>query len=358
MSLSIGIIGLPNVGKSTLFKALTKKQVNISAYPFCTINPNIGVIEVPDERLDKLAEVLKPKEIIPATIKFIDIAGLVKNAHQGEGLGNQFLSHIREVAAICHLVRIFQDEKVSHLTEKIGPKEDVEIVNLELIFADLDTTEKKLETLKKKVKTDQSKTILQNIAVLEKIKTGLEKGKMVYELGLTEEEKELIKELNLLTLKPVLYVLNIDELQIGKEIKYQLPFINYLPICAKLESELADLPALEAQEYIKELNLKTSGLDQFIKDCYGLLDLITFFTCQNDILQAWTLPEGNVIIKAAAKIHTDFAQGFIKADVINWQKFVEAGSEHKAYAKGWIRTEGKDYLVKDGDVIRFKFKAS
>jgi GTP-binding protein YchF len=351
MSFSIGIVGLPNVGKSTLFKSLTKKQVDISAYPFCTINPNVGVVKVPDQRLDKLAKVLKPKEVISTTIEFVDIAGLIKNAHQGEGLGNQFLSHIREVDAICHLVRAFEDEKVSRpeakvdyrLKPELQAKEDIETVNLELIFADLAVIEKQLEKLKKEAKQKLNKEASKILTVIEKIKTCLENGRMALQAELAEEEKKLIKDLSLLTLKPMLYVWNVDENQIPNS-KFQIP------INAKLEAELADL----SLEEIKELGFEASGLDQLIKVSCQLLNLITFFTCQNNILQAWTLKTGGSIIEAAGRIHTDFAEGFIKAEVINWQKLVEAGSETEAHTKGWIRIEGRRYMVEDGDVIKIK----
>jgi hypothetical protein len=349
MSFSIGIIGLPNAGKSTLFKALTRKQVEISNYPFCTISPNVGVVKVPDERLEKLSQILKPKEVIPTVIEFVDIAGLIKDAHQGEGLGNQFLSHIRQVDAICHLVRIFEDEKVSHPPGEINPQKDIETINLELIFADLAALEKRLEKLKKEAKQEKKKAQLLEVA--EKIKSSLEKDQIADQLELNEEEKEIAKNLNLLTLKPVIYVLNVDEDQLSRGAIPQLPGLTYqLPICAKLEAEIADL----SPEEIKELNLKTTGLDQLIKISYQLLDLISFFTCQNNILQAWTLRKGSKIIEAASKIHTDFAKNFVRAEVIDWQKLVEAGSEIEAQARGWVRLEGRDSLVEDGQVIKIK----
>jgi GTP-binding protein YchF len=356
MSFSIGIVGLPNVGKSTLFKALTKKQVDIANFPFTTINPNVGVVKVPDERLDKLAEVLKPKEIIPTYIEFVDIAGLVKGAHLGEGLGNQFLSHIREVEAIAEVVRDFQDPNVVHVAGKIDPKTDMEVINLELIFADLKTVEKRLEEIKPKAKSGD-KEAQKLLAVLEKLKQGLNKGQAIRELNLTEEEKDLIRDLNLLTIKPIIYVLNIDEEKLANHthsILNDSKYKNQINICAKLEAELADLPEEEAKNYLKEYGLKRSGLDELILTAYKILNLITFFTCQNQILQAWTVPQGTKAPQAAKKIHSDFEKNFIRAEVINWQNLIYCGSEQVARDKGLLRIEGKDYVVQDGDVIHFK----
>lgn len=351
MGFSVGIVGLPNVGKSTLFKALTKKQVEIADYPFTTIKENIGVVKVPDERLDKLAEVLKPKEIIPTHIEFFDIAGLVKGAHKGEGLGNQFLAKIREVDLICHLLRNFESKNVPHHSGEINPKSDLEIIDLELVMADLSTVEKRLEKVKKEAKSGDKKAI-KELAVLEKIKEWLEKGVVIRNLNLTPEEKEKIRELSLLTIKPVIYVLNISEEDIS-EVKSGLG--EAVPICAKLEAELAELPPKEEKEYLASYGLKKSQLDDLIIAAYKTLNLITFFTCQNDILQAWTVRAAAKAPEAAGKIHTDFAKGFIKAEVINWQDLVKIGSEHLAREKGLVRIEGKNYLVQDGDVIHFRF---
>jgi len=353
MSFSVGIVGLPNVGKSTLFKALTQNQVNISNYPFCTISPNVGVVKVPEERLNKLEKVLKPEKILPTVIEFVDIAGLVKGAHQGEGLGNQFLSHIRGVDAILQVVRTFEDKNVIHVAGKIDPKSDIEVVNLELIFADLSVVEKRLQALKKELKSGSQKEIVQTATILEKIKRVLDKGELASSVELTEEEKDLIKDLSLLTLKPVMYVLNVDENNLQPTTYNLQP--NSIPICAKLEAELGELSKEEAEEYIKELELKVASLDELIKLSYKLLDLVTFFTIQSKILQAWTVPNGAKAPEAAGKIHTDFKEGFIKAEVINWQDLVKVGSEGEAREKGLVRTEGKDYLVQDGDVIHFRF---
>lgn len=351
MGFSVGIVGLPNVGKSTLFKALTKKNVEIAEYPFTTIKENVGMVKVPDERLEKLAEVLKPKEIIPTHIEFIDIAGLIKGAHKGEGLGNQFLAKIREVDLICHVLRSFESKNVPHPSGMINPKSDLEIVELELIMADLNTLEKRMEKIKKEVKSGEKKAI-KEFEILEKIKKALENGTVIRNLNLTDEEKEEIKDLNFLTIKPVIYVLNISEEDIG-ETKFGLG--EAVPICAKLEAELSELSLAEEKEYLASYGLKRSQLDNLIIAAYKALNLITFFTCQNDILQAWTVKKGTKASKAAGKIHTDFEKGFIKAEVINWQDLVKIGSKHLAKEKGLIRIEGKDYLVDDGDVIHFYF---
>lgn len=351
MGFSIGIVGLPNVGKSTLFKALTKKQVEIANYPFTTIKENIGVVKVPDERLEKLAEVLKPKEVIPTHIEFVDIAGLVKGAHKGEGLGNQFLAKIREVDLICHLIRNFESKNVPHPAGEINPKRDLEIVNLELIMADLETVNRRLEKIKKKAKTGD-KGITKELEILEKIKKGFEKGILAKDLNLSEEEKEMIKDLHLLTIKPTLYVLNISEEDIN-ETKFGLG--NAISICAKLEADLSELSKEEEKEYLESYGLKHSQLDDLILAAYKTLNLITFFTCQNEILQAWTAENGTKAPEAAGKIHTDFEKGFIRAEVINWQDLLKAGSESIAKEKGLMRIEGKDYIVQDGDVIHFRF---
>jgi len=358
MGFSIGIVGLPNVGKSTLFKALTKKQVDISNYPFCTINPNVGMVKVPDERLNKLAEILKPKEIIPTYIEFVDIAGLVKGAHEGEGLGNQFLARIREVDAIAHVVRAFSDPNVAHVAGKVDPGDDIETVKLELVFADLASVEKRLTRTKKEAKSGL-KEALKLADVLEKIKGALDKGLPTSSQDLSGEAKSLIKELNLLTIKPVIYIMNIDEKDITNHtnsITNDYEYKNRVKICAKLEAELADLSEEETKEYLKEYGLEKSGLDTLITAAYKLLDLITFFTCQNQILQAWTILQGIKAPQAAAKIHADMAEGFIRAEVTNWKNLAEYGSEQVVREKGLMRIEGKEYAVQDGDVIHFKFK--
>lgn len=350
MSLSIGIVGLPNVGKSTLFNLLTKKGVEASNYPFCTIDPNVGVVKVPDFRLEKLAEVSKPKKIIPTTIEFTDIAGLVAGAHKGEGLGNKFLAHIRECSAICEVIRDFKDKNVVHVDGRVNPKEDKETINMELIFADLATVEKRLDKTKKEAKSGDKVLIFQSL-ILEKIYQQLASGQAVRDMVFEDEELIFVKTLNLLTIKPIIYLLNIDEGHAGDvlpETKEQIIKIN-----VKLEEEIINLPEEEQAEYIKELGLEQSGLDRLIQSAYQTLGLETFFTTGADETRAWTIKTGAKAPQAAGEIHTDFIKGFIRAEVINWEKFIDCGSEAKARELGLIRTEGKDYIVKDGDVCNF-----
>ena len=346
MSFSIGIVGLPNVGKSTLFKALTKKQVDASNYPFCTIDPNIGTVAVPDERLEQLAQDSRSEKIVPTTIEFVDIAGLVKDAHKGEGLGNKFLSHIREVNAIAQVVRKFSDPNVVHVVGKIDPASDRETINLELIFSDLETVKKRQEKLTK-LAHGQDKEAIKALAVVTKIQPALETGQPARAIVLGPEEENYIKDLNLLTRKPMLYILNVDEDKIYQE-------TDYIPISAKIEAELADLPPAEAKTYLKELGLEESGLDKLIKAAYDTLQLINFFTAGPKESKAWTVKKGAKAPQAAGVIHTDFEKGFIRAEVINWQDLVQAGGEVAAKEKGLIRLEGKDYAIQDGDVCHFR----
>lgn len=350
MSLSIGIVGLPNVGKSTLFNILTKKGVEAANYPFCTIDPNVGIVKVPDFRLEKLAAISKPAKIIPTTIEFVDIAGLVAGAHKGEGLGNQFLAHIRECDAICEVIRDFKDPNVIHVDGRIDPLSDKETINMELIFADLASVEKRLEKTRREAKSG-NKEIIYNNQILEKIYTALSTGQAVRELNFDEEELIFVKSLNLLTIKPILYLLNIDEKHSGDVLQGTNDLI--IKINVKLEEDIANLPENEQAEYIKELGLEQSGLDKLIQSAYSLLGLETFFTTGSDETRAWTIKRGSKAPQAAGEIHTDFIKGFIRAEVINWQKFVEAGGESKAKELGWIRTEGKEYIFQDGDVANF-----
>ena len=350
MSLSIGIVGLPNVGKTTLFNLLTKKGVEAANYPFCTIDPNVGVVKVPDSRLDKLAAISKPKKIIPTTIEFVDIAGLVAGASKGEGLGNKFLAHIRECDAICEVIRDFKDKNIIHVNGKIDPTSDQETINTELILADLATVEKRLEKIKREAKSGD-KELINQVRLLELIYEHLAAGRAVRELEFTEEELLPVKSLSLLTSKPILYLLNIDETHTGDV----LPGTNGLviKINVKLEEEIMNLPAEEQAEYIKELGLEQSGLDKLIQNSYKLLGLDTFFTTGPDETRAWTIKHGTKAPQAAGEIHTDFIKGFVRAEVINWEKFVDCGGEIKARELGLIRTEGKDYIVADGDVCNF-----
>ncbi|MDD2354335.1 MAG: redox-regulated ATPase YchF [Patescibacteria group bacterium] len=351
MSLSIGIVGLPNVGKSTLFNLLTKKGVEAANYPFCTIDPNVGVVKVPDFRLDKLAKISQPKQIIPTTIEFVDIAGLVAGAHKGEGLGNKFLAHIRECDAICEVIRDFKDSNIVHVNGKINPNEDKETINLELIFADLATVEKRLEKMRKEAKSGD-KEIKINIVILEKIFKQLAKGHPVRSLSFDKEEVNFVKSLNLLTIKPILYVLNIDD-NYQKDTALNTDGDEILALNVKLEEEIIGLPEEEQEEYIKELGLSQSGLDLLIQKAYKLLHLETFFTTGPDETRAWTVKINTKAPLAAGEIHTDFIKNFIRAEVINWEELVSCGSEAKARDLGLIRTEGKDYIINDGDVCNF-----
>jgi GTP-binding protein YchF len=350
MSLSIGIVGLPNVGKSTLFTALTKKQAEAANYPFCTIEPNVGLVKVPDTRLDALAHISKPEKIIPTVIEFVDIAGLVKGASEGEGLGNKFLSHIRECDAICEVVRQFEDTNIIHVSNKIDPDSDRDTIHVELALADLATIEKRLLKVSGEAKTG-AKEALKMKGILETLKEHLSQGGAARDIKFNEEENIFVKSLSLLTSKPLMYVLNVNDKD--SEARHNWQDGSVIAIDAKLESEIASLPEEEQASYIQELGLKESGLDRLIRSGYELLGLITFFTTGKDETRAWTVRKGALAPEAAGVIHTDFIKGFIRAEVINWEKFVEAGGETEAKTKGWIRTEGKDYEMKDGDVCNF-----
>ena len=351
MSLSIGIVGLPNVGKSSLFNVLTKKGVDAANYPFCTIDPNVGFVKVPDFRLDKLAEVSKPLKVIPTTIEFVDIAGLVAGASKGEGLGNKFLAHIRECDAICEVVRDFKDKNIIHVNNKIDPESDKETINMELVLADLATIEKRLDKAKKEERSGD-KEIIAQAKVLQIIYNTLAAGDPARGLEFSEADLPFVKSLCLLTIKPIIYLLNVDDGYGGetvlKNINEQIIAVN-----VKMEEEIAALPEEDQAEYIKELGLEQSGLDKLISAAYKILGLDTFFTTGPDESRAWTIKTGTKAPYAAGVIHTDFIKGFVRAEVIQWNKFIEAGSDAKSRELGLIRTEGKDYIVVDGDVCNF-----
>lgn len=349
MSFSVGIVGLPNVGKSTLFNAMTRQQAQASNFPFTTIDPNVGVISVPDERIEKLGVQEKSAKLVPTTIEFVDIAGLVKGASEGAGLGNKFLSHIREVDAIVQVVRFFENKDIIHVDGSVDPARDIEVINTELMLADMNTVGKRLESLNREVKSGDKEAILLR-AALERVKEALEAGKLARSVELTSEEARLVKQLQLLTMKPTLYVANTDKKEIQPVAEYEL-----LPIDVKIESELAELADEERFEYMKELGITESGLDRLAKAAYRLLNLITFFTAGPIESKAWTIVRGTKAPQAAGVIHTDFEHGFIKAEIIAWDKLLEAGSYAAARDRGWLRIEGKEYVMADGDVAHFRF---
>lgn len=352
MSLSIGIVGLPNVGKSSLFTALTKKSGFAANYPFATIEPNVGLVPVPDKRLDGLAAIDHPAKIIPATVEFVDIAGLVAGASQGEGLGNKFLANIRETDAICEVVRFFSDPNVEHVSKKVDPQSDVETIKTELILADIATIEKALPRLEKEGKRYKEKAI--NFEVAQKVLEGLNEGKRALQLDLSEEEQDAIRELCLLTMKPMLYIANVDEDKVNAELS-EIDGQQPVPISAKIEADLAELDAEEAAIFMEELGLDESGLSRLIREAYKLLGLQSYFTSGETETRAWTIPVGAKAPQAAGVIHSDFERGFIKAETASYEDYVALGGEKGCRDAGKLRQEGKDYVVQDGDVMHFKF---
>ncbi|MEK7447560.1 MAG: redox-regulated ATPase YchF [Patescibacteria group bacterium] len=391
MGLSIGIVGLPNVGKSTLFNALTKNKAEASNYPFCTIDPNVGVVEVPDERLQKLAEVIPTQKVVPAIVEFIDIAGIVKGAAEGEGLGNKFLANIRECDAICEVVRVFADKNVTHVSGDLNPVSDMDVIRMELILTDMETVGKRVTKLTKDVKGDPKLRV--TLDIVQKIQTALEGGKTARDLNLSEKELEKISDLNLLTLKPHIYIFNVDEEHLSSK-NFQLPISNFqsssndkiskendsgpsftesygtgrqarmttgrsdndsVIISAKIESELNELSDEEKSEYLSELGQKETGLNTLIKKSYNLLGLQTYFTAGEKEIKAWTIHIDDKAPQAAGVIHTDFEKGFIKAETVSWSDLVDNKGWTGAKSAGKVRLEGKDYTVKDGDVMVFKF---
>jgi len=352
VALSIGIVGLPNVGKSTLFTALTRKQVDAANYPFATIEPNVGLVPVPDSRLDRLAALVAPERVVPATVEFVDIAGLVKGASEGEGLGNQFLANIRETDAIAEVVRYFRDPNVIHVEGKVDPAGDVETIKTELILADLGTLERALPRLEKDAKREAS--LARKLDVARRLNAWMEQGHRARTMEMTDDERASVRDLHLLTMKPMLYVANVDEADIGAPLA-GIDGIAPVPICAKIESEMAELEAEELQEYLEMEGLAEPGLNALIREAYRLLGLQSFFTAGVQEVRAWTVRVGAKAPEAAGVIHTDFERGFIKAEVISYADYDALGSEAAAKAAGKLRIEGKEYVMADGDVCHFRF---